>query len=84
MQHKLNPIRKISRSHSNLRGITPSEKNGTINAFESSLERDYFKILEFDNLVHEYVEQPIEILFNHNDSERHYTPDVLVYLQSIK
>jgi len=79
MRNKLTSTRKIGRSHSNLRGIIPSEKNGTTHSFESSLERDYLKILEFDNLVEEYVEQPIEIQYKNNELERHYTPDVLVF-----
>jgi len=79
MQDIPKPVRKIGTSHISLRGVLPSEKNNTINTFESSLERDYLKILEFDNLVHEYVEQPIEILYKDGEFERRYTPDVLIY-----
>lgn len=79
MQDNFKPTRKLGTSRSSLRGIIPSPKNGTTNSFESSLERDYFKILEFDNLVQEYVEQPVDILYKNNEAERHYTPDVLVF-----
>ena len=54
MQENPKPVRRIARSHSSLRGIVHSKKNDISSAFESSLERDYFKMLEFDSLVHEY------------------------------
>lgn len=82
MREKLIPVRKIKASYTSLRGIVTGNKNETSNSFESSLERDYLLLLEFDHLVDEYVEQPVEIFFENNGSQRHYTPDVLVYYRN--
>jgi len=48
-------------------------------AFESSLERDFLLLLDFDPEVVLYEEQPVTI--NYHDDQgrrRRYTPDVLV------
>src|SRR5437868_5438583 len=47
--------------------------------FESSLERDFFILLDFDLNVDRYEEQPVRIEYRDGDGRlRTYTPDVLV------
>jgi hypothetical protein len=48
--------------------------------FESSLERDLFIILDFDQRVASFEEQPLRITFTDEQGHlRIYTPDVLIY-----
>lgn len=56
----------------------PSEKQQTAAAagFESSLERDFFVLLEFDLRVERWDPQPVRIVVG--DSYPSYVPDVLV------
>jgi hypothetical protein len=59
-------------------GFFPSEKIGRPVAFESLLERDYIFLLEYDNCVLSYQEQPITINYSFNNKDYRYTPDFLV------
>lgn len=71
--------RKITANDRSLTGSLISSKMGSSVDFESSLERDYFIILEFDQSVDSYIEQPIEIQYKcAGGINRFYTPDVLV------
>lgn len=73
------PARKISnRATRKNTGYFPSIKNGRSVAFESLLERDYIYLLEFDNDVISYKEQPTKISYKIMDRTYHYTPDFLV------
>ena len=57
--------RKIKKNYRSITGHFPSIKNNTSIGFESKLEKAHFLILEFDNEVISYQEQPqIEIFFN--------------------
>lgn len=57
--------RKIKKNYRSITGHFPSTKNDRSVAFESKLENSLFLILEFDNSVSSYQEQPqIEIYFN--------------------
>jgi hypothetical protein len=48
-------------------------------AFESSLERDFFLLLDFDPAIECFEEQPVKITYHDSHGRRHtYTPDVLV------
>jgi hypothetical protein len=48
-------------------------------AFESSLERDFLLLLDFDPDVEFYEEQPVQIVYyDDNGRRRTYTPDVFV------
>lgn len=61
-------------------GLIASRKNGRMTGFESSLERDFLLLLDFDPKVARYEEQPVRI--EYADATGHrctYTPDVLVY-----
>lgn len=51
--------------------------------FESTLEKDFFLLLEFDRRVISFEEQPVTITYLDGDRRVcHYTPDVLVHYQS--
>lgn len=51
--------------------------NGEGAFFQSSLERDWLLVLDFDPTVRRIVEQPFSIFYKVNGQERRYTPDVL-------
>jgi hypothetical protein len=71
--------RKIKKSYISCTGYFASYKNKTQIAFESVLERDLYMLLEFDNSVVSYAEQPITINYKYADgSIRKYTPDCIV------
>ncbi|MBI3218548.1 MAG: TnsA endonuclease N-terminal domain-containing protein [Bacteroidetes bacterium] len=80
----LEPVREINPNYRSLTGAIPSLKNNRLNRFESSLERDFARIIEFDSAVKDYVEQPVEIEFLHEGKQVKYVPDFLVnYKHSI-
>lgn len=66
--------RNISMNQFSLTGHIKSLKRNELVDFESSLERDYIHILEFDENVRYYYEQPLKIEFN----DRYYVPDFYV------
>lgn len=71
--------RKIKKSYISCTGYFASYKNKIQIAFESVLERDFYMLLEFDDNVISYIEQPITINCEYRDgSRRKYTPDCLV------
>ncbi len=67
--------RKIDTSNLSLTGAIYSLKQNNSVEFESSLERDYINILEYNNDVVEYIEQPIKIEYFEDDVRRTYIPD---------
>ncbi|MCC2606569.1 TnsA endonuclease N-terminal domain-containing protein [Planctobacterium marinum] len=72
------PVRTIPKSYRNVTGQMASKKSSNV-LYESTLERDFFTLLEFDSSVINYDTQPVEILwFDSLDNRRTYTPDVLV------
>ena len=76
------PIRKIPKNYRNITGIAPYNKAIGIAAYESSLERDFLTLLEFDSNVQHFEVQPITIEWFDPAGKKHiYTPDVLVYYQ---
>ncbi|KIX19899.1 hypothetical protein SY27_15315 [Flavobacterium sp. 316] len=66
--------RNISMNQFSLTGQIKSLKRNELVDFESSLERDYIHILEFDENVRYYYEQPLKIEFD----DRYYVPDFYV------
>lgn len=72
--------REIGCKYSSLSGIFISKKQqNEIIQFESSLERDYIYLLEFDYSVFSYLEQPLCIFYTDSrNKKRKYTPDFLV------
>lgn len=75
------PVRKIKKSYISCVGYFKSYKNNKQLAFESILERDYFMLLEFEQDVVSYEEQPLKIKYNLKAKNTRYTPDVLVSYQ---
>lgn len=76
------PSRKIPRNYRSSTGIFQSVKNKAAIAYESLLERDFYLLLEFNNEVESYEEQPFTTKYAYNNSTYKYTPDCLVYYYS--
>jgi len=71
--------RQIKKSYISCTGYFASYKNKTQIAFESVLERDFYMMMEFDDNVISYEEQPMTIHYEYYDGKnRRYTPDTLV------
>jgi hypothetical protein len=70
--------RKIPLGQFSLTGKISSLKMNDSIQFESSLERDYIELLEFNKEVESYYEQPFKIYYFKNNTQKHYTPDFLV------
>lgn len=75
----LKPVRKIRPSSRSITGKFASSKTNTTHYFESSLERDYLTLLEYDPEVDMFLTQPISIFYTLQGESRRYTPDVLVH-----
>lgn len=73
------PVRKIPKNYRSVTGSFASLKNGRNMLHESLLERDFFLMLEFDNSVESYEEQPTELHYTYNGKKIKYTPDCLVH-----
>lgn len=74
------PVRRIRAGQGGRKIITrfPSLKMGQVVWGESTLERDYHRLLEFDSGVRSFREQPFRIEYVLDGETRSYTPDVLV------
>lgn len=72
------PVRKIKKNYRSVTGVFQSFKNKCGIGYESLLERDFFLILEFDEKVKAYEEQPFTIQYERNGKNFNYTPDCLV------
>jgi hypothetical protein len=70
------PVRKIPRNHMRVTGAFATAKSSRSLAFESTLEREYMLLLEFDERVSSIEEQPVRIPVP--GIPRGYVPDVLV------
>lgn len=73
------PVRKILPSSRSIRGQLSSPKVERAPQYESALERDLLLLLDFDDRVEYFCEQPVTIEYTYEGVVRHYTPDVLVY-----
>lgn len=74
------PARKITNSGTRKNtGFFPSAKNGRPVGYESLIEKDYIYLLESDQDVISYYEQPVKILYTYKNRNCMYTPDMLVY-----
>lgn len=76
------PVRKIPKNYRSVTGTFPSYKNKRNIFYESLLERDFYLLLEFNDDVISYEEQPFKIYYQRAKSTYRYTPDVLVYYNS--
>lgn len=73
------PVRKIKKNYRNVTGISSASKAVGQAQFESTLERDFLRLLEFSPEVEQFEVQPLTIHW-HDESHtwRSYTPDVLI------
>lgn len=74
-----NAVRKIPKNHLCVTGSFASRKNGLMGSFESLLEKEYMLLLDFDEDVDSFEEQPVTIEIP--GVPRGYTPDVLVHFR---
>ena len=72
-------IRRIPKNYRNVTGVLTNPNTRTRHSFESTLERDYLLLLNFNSHVTSYDEQPVTIFWQDaTNQDRSYTPDVLV------
>lgn len=69
------PARRLTLSHRSLTGRTATAGHSV--TFESSLERDWFILLDFDHTVIRFMEQPFTLVYQTDGVSRRYTPDAL-------
>lgn len=69
--------RKITLNYRNVTGQNGSVKSD-YSAAESTLEADFFTLLDFNKNVIQFSAQPVTISCNQKDLRQHYTPDVKV------
>jgi len=69
------PVRKVRNHGNNIIGKFPSRKMERMISFESTIERDYLFILDYESNVTSIEEQPLTIEYRHEGKVRHYTPD---------
>lgn len=73
------PVRKIPKNYRCVTGTFSSSKMGRLIQFESTLERDFLCLCEFDFKVKSIEEQPVTIKFTDAEGmQRSYTPDFLI------
>lgn len=70
--------RVVRRTTHRVVGRFPSLKAGRIIHWESQLERDMARLLEFDPSVVRYAEQPESLEYVEHGKKRSYTPDFLI------
>lgn len=74
------PIRKIPKNSRSVTGVLNGDKSIGPSEYESPLERDLYRILEFDLNVDRYEVQPVHVEFRRADgSLDEYTPDVVIH-----
>lgn len=72
-------VREITAKRFSLTGVVNSKRLKTTIQFESSLERDFIYLLEYDDNVKYYLEQPLEIEYvDSQGNKRQYYPDFLI------
>lgn len=74
------PVRKIPKNYLGVTGGFASRKNNRLMGFESLLEKDYMLLLEYDEDVQGFEEQPVTIpVIAPKQRKTKYVPDVLVH-----
>ena len=74
------PVRKIPKNYLSVTGTFSSAKNGKSLGYESLLERDLMILLEFDDTVKSFEEQPVKIPLVVNGKKlKPYVPDILIH-----
>ncbi|MBE5529315.1 transposase [Laribacter hongkongensis] len=72
------PVRKIPKNYRNVTGIVAHRKANGPAMFESTLERDFITLLEFNPVVETFEVQPLTLEWTDSDGKiRRYTPDAL-------
>jgi hypothetical protein len=72
------PVRKIPKNYRNVTGIAAHCKAEGQAMFESTLERDFITLLEFDPAIETFEVQPLVVDWVDDKGGAHgYTPDVL-------
>lgn len=72
------PVRKIPPNYRSVTGSISFRSRKSVR-FESTLERDFYEILDFDLNVDDIDGQPVLIEYEDETVRaKHYTPDVLV------
>jgi len=69
------PVRKVSNRGGNIIGRFPSLKLERMVDFESLIERDFIYVLDFEQDVEMFIEQPLSIEYEQAGRILHYTPD---------
>jgi hypothetical protein len=72
------PVRKIPKNYRSVTGYFPSNINKRSIAYESSLESDFYLLLDYDGEVQSYEEQPFAIKYSIDGKTSTYTPDCLI------
>lgn len=73
------PVRKIKKNYRNVTGVSAATKAVGDAEFESTLERDFLRLLEFSPDVARFEVQPVTITWvDEAGEDRGYTPDVWV------
>lgn len=75
------PVRSIGTSRRYLTGQVSLDSGGMA-SFESSLERDWLVVLDFDPAVKSVLEQPFSIEYTFDGKQRRYTPDVIAEFEN--
>lgn len=74
------PVRKIPKNWLHVTGGFASRKNGRMVGFESLLEKEFMILLEFDDTVERFEEQPVSIpVPGRKRKAPSYVPDVLAH-----
>ena len=68
-------VRRVTHHGGNVIGRFPSLKMQRMVSFESTIERDYAYVLDFEPEVTSFSEQPLTIEYPDADRVRRYTPD---------
>lgn len=71
------PVRKIPKNYLSVTGKFSSAKNAASLGYESLLERDLMILLEYDDSVERFEEQPVKIPFK--KGIKPYVPDILIH-----
>jgi len=78
------PVRKIPKNYLSVTGTFSSAKNGKSLGYESLLERDLMILLEFDDSVEKFEEQPVKVPLVVNGKKlKPYVPDILIHYRTV-
>lgn len=70
--------RRFGRHPGHLVGVVVSQTTGQAMAYESSIERAFLQLCDFDPSITKFQSQPFQMRYWLDGRERRYTPDVLI------